>query len=668
MFWLNKIKNFFVNDTWNSESTFYPVLNSSFAPRQIGQTDLLQQYKWWVFPCVNVISESIMGLDYHLKSSKNSDKEINNKNLDLVNPELFRNIAWFMKLAWTCFLWWDKIWNQLVILRPDLVRIEQNLNSWEILYYEYNANWIVRKFSPDEIIAFHNFNPLEAYPQVTKWVSEVQAVAIQSESDNATIKWNWSYFKNNASVSNILKTDQTLWDEVKERLVDKWNNKFRWVENAHKTAVLDRGLSFESYSPSQREMDFVAQRGFTRDEILAIFKVPKAIIWMWEGVNVWNVDAFDRNFSKRTIQPLATQIANVLNQTLFLWIWYFEFTNIIPVDKEELRKDFEAWTITANEYRSAIWKAPLKEWDFLKINPILVSDQVTVLNNWKKEFSEKKFSEKTSEKISSIIKKNLKWSDEWKDERWNIKIKRTDKFEKRYEKELLKIFNQQEDDILNQITKSFENELKFWRKKQVGKPEWDALKYLALYQVLIWPVQNDLVKSEWEIALEEVWVWWVFQIWDETVAKFLRANINKFAKEVDKVTKNKIFDVIDEWNKEWLWAAQISANIRKNVFQPLKKTRIDSITRTEVTRASNYASQKAYIDSWVVESKEWFTSIDERVCPNCNPLHGKIIDLKKDFFKKWDTAAWWLELNYSNVSAAPLHPRCRCTIIPILKD
>ena len=116
-----------------------------------------------------------------------------------------------------------------------------------------------------------------------------------------------------------------------------------------------------------------------------------------------------------------------------------------------------------------------------------------------------------------------------------------------------------------------------------------------------------------------------------------------------------------------MWAAQISANIRKNVFVPLKKTRIDSITRTEVTNASNYGSEQAYIDSWVVESKEWFTSIDERVCPNCNPLHWKTIKLWWTFFKKWDTAAWGLKLDYKTIKRPSLHTNCRCTLIPILK-
>jgi phage portal protein BeeE len=50
------------------------------------------------------------------------------------------------------------------------------------------------------------------------------------------------------------------------------------VNNSHKIAVLDNGLKYNEYKVSQKELDFVESRRFTRDEIFAIFKVPKSIV------------------------------------------------------------------------------------------------------------------------------------------------------------------------------------------------------------------------------------------------------------------------------------------------------------------------------------------------------------------------------------------------------
>ena len=659
---LKKIKNFFANDAGNQQG-FYPALNSIFTPASLSRTDYLTLYKGWIFTATGTISDSIADLDFVLKENKNSDKTKQDKRLEAISPTLLKNISSFLKLAWSCFVWQSPTW--LEVLRPDLVRIDQDSTTWKINYYEYTSHGQVKKFMPEEILAFHNFNPLEAYPVVTKWVSEVQAVAIQAESDNATLRWNWNYFKNNASVANILKTDQMITEENKQRLISKWNSEFQGLNNAHKTAVLDKWLSLESFAPSQKEMDFVAQRQFTRDEILAIFKVPKAVIWMWEWVNVWNVKAFETIFAKRTIQPLAKLIADVFNQTLFKGVGYFEFINVVPIDKEELRNDLNAWAITINEYRAALWKLPLEEWNILKLNPFQVSEPVSLIQP--KENAKSKLSEKTLKIISKAIKKNTKGSDEWKQKRWETKAKRWDKFEKLYAKQLTKIYNVQEKDVLAQVEKSFESQLKFGKRLKVKNPIWNNLKYLALYQSLVWPVQEDLVQTEWDAALTEVWIDAAFQIWDETTQKYLRANISKFAKEIDKITKEKIFDVIEAWNKEGLWAAQITKNL-KGVFTQLKTTRLDSIVRTETVRASEAATERAWKDSEVVESKEWFTAQDERVCPNCWPMHEKTIALGTNYFKKWETAPWGLALTYSDVSSAPLHPRCRCTILPIIKN
>jgi hypothetical protein len=53
-------------------------------------------------------------------------------------------------------------------------------------------------------------------------------------------------------------------------------------------------------------------------------------------------------------------------------------------------------------------------------------------------------------------------------------------------------------------------------------------------------------------------------------------------------------------------------------------------------------------------------------------MNGKIIWLKEDFFKKWSeyvgANGWVLKLDYESVKWAPLHPRCRCTLLPILKE
>ncbi|MFB0965049.1 MAG: minor capsid protein [Patescibacteria group bacterium] len=106
----------------------------------------------------------------------------------------------------------------------------------------------------------------------------------------------------------------------------------------------------------------------------------------------------------------------------------------------------------------------------------------------------------------------------------------------------------------------------------------------------------------------------------------------------------------------------------KAVFSDLKEQRIETIVRTETVRASNDASVEGWKQTGVVKAKEWWTAEDERVAPFDRSLHGKIIALEEDFFKKGDVLevdGQKLHIDYTDIPAPPLHPNCRCTLLPI---
>lgn len=98
--------------------------------------------------------------------------------------------------------------------------------------------------------------------------------------------------------------------------------------------------------------------------------------------------------------------------------------------------------------------------------------------------------------------------------------------------------------------------------------------------------------------------------------------------------------------------------------------RRELIARSETIRSSNRGSEALYRD-WGVQYKEWLTALDDRTCPWCAEMNGKRIPTDGRFFEKGDVfavgqgdAAQKLALNYENVTSPPLHPNCRCTLIP----
>lgn len=81
--------------------------------------------------------------------------------------------------------------------------------------------------------------------------------------------------------------------------------------------------------------------------------------------------------------------------------------------------------------------------------------------------------------------------------------------------------------------------------------------------------------------------------------------------------------------------------------------RADSIARTETAIADVEGNVAAYEESELVESKQWLTA--PGCCPKCAALSGVIIPLN-DYF-----------VVGSFRKNAPLHPHCRCDILPVLR-
>lgn len=78
--------------------------------------------------------------------------------------------------------------------------------------------------------------------------------------------------------------------------------------------------------------------------------------------------------------------------------------------------------------------------------------------------------------------------------------------------------------------------------------------------------------------------------------------------------------------------------------------RVQSLTRTVVQTVATQGALAAYrANTDILSGYEWLTTKDERACPDCRSRDGTVYAFK------------------SRVRP-PLHPNCRCTVIPVIKS
>jgi len=355
--------------TQNDNSWFYSIFNSI----PISTTDYLTFYKWWSYAAIKKISEWITGLKYH--TIDNNWKIKKSKDIDLISDVLLDNIVSYLKLTWTSYIKKSRIWKtvkSLQCLRSDSITLHYKDDNKTILYYEYNYKWNLEKINPEDIIIISDFNPYNPSNYNYRGVWTLNAVSDQLQIEDSTLSWNRDFFDNDWTPWLTFSSEKEIDESIRKRYINAWKQQFTWKWNKHKIAFLDKGIKLDNYSPIQKDIDFVEQRKFTRDEILWVFWVPKALLWLADWVNVWNVKAFEELFFKNTIFPLARKIENAFKKDIDIFKDFsFNFVTDFLIDTALITDDYNSWIITLNEARAMKWLDPLSNWDVLisKISP-----------------------------------------------------------------------------------------------------------------------------------------------------------------------------------------------------------------------------------------------------------------------------------------------------------
>jgi len=90
----------------------------------------------------------------------------------------------------------------------------------------------------------------------------------------AAEKYGAVFFKNNAKPSAILEHPGHLDPDARDNLRKSWNSMHGRVENAHKIAILEEGMSLKNWSMSNEEAQYLKTREFEVKSIASWFGVP----------------------------------------------------------------------------------------------------------------------------------------------------------------------------------------------------------------------------------------------------------------------------------------------------------------------------------------------------------------------------------------------------------
>ncbi|NCD40565.1 MAG: phage portal protein [Bacteroidia bacterium] len=673
-------------------SFFY---NSGIMSNIVTKNDALDFYKSWVYGCVARRSMGLAQIEfkaYKLKGDKvfevlehpvlellnrvNSQMtKYNFIQLSVVYRDLLGASPWILEGG-------DKNGNnptQMYIARPEYFKAEKDKEG-NVVKYVYEIGTYKREYSPNQVIFLKNYNPKNP----DKGIGIIEAVRMTAENDDYMLQSNNNLLKEGAISSGFLETEEILDNKEIKRLEKKSKAKMAGFENAHKIQILQGGMKFKPNVIPPRDLEFIEGRKLNRDEILGIFGVPKSLM-TFDDVNRASAVAGEYQFNKWTLEPLATEICEQLNEFLVpkfdddIWLG---FEPLAKEDEEiELKKKTESvnrWR-TVNEVREMDGLTPIKGGEYiympltslpmiggekksaeiLKIGDARKMDEGRVDLKTEKyvkkmilnrKLRNKKLSEKATKKAYEILegkkkvvfklvdkkaepKKKLELSKDVVEAWYKARMAEEESLEKIWSDTFKKFFKAQEGRFIAKLEKV---------KKSVAEDIGiDVEDELSATIEIINPLMYETVMRGAKQASELINQPAISDF------QFLREWLDKVGEEIGKNINDTTITAFDTTIREGIAQGEnigeLTKRVRK-VFSFAGDTRAEMIARTETARGITEAHLQTYMYYGFNEA-EWLLS--PGACEECVAKSQN---------------QWTMKSIQGEI---PVHPNCKCDIVPI---
>ena len=228
--------------------------------------------------------------------------------------ELWYLTAVYLELTGNCFWYAAPGDSELWVVPTHWVTVLPDAREFVRGYEVRSGGPRAEFFSPEEVIHLKYPNPGDPH-----WgLSPLQANALAVDANAEMLATRQQLFRSGARPGVALQTDQQLSDQTIARLEERLTDKFAGRANWHRPLVLEQGLKASPWTLTPAELDFPESARLTRDEILALFRVPAAVTGLsdhyglgsgpWEGARAM--------FCEGTVQPKLALIAQTLTRDL----------------------------------------------------------------------------------------------------------------------------------------------------------------------------------------------------------------------------------------------------------------------------------------------------------------------------------------------------------------
>lgn len=307
------------NSFWGSTYSFF--FGTSSSGKAVNERTALQTTA--VYACVRILAETIAALPLHTyqRTSGGKEKAAEHSLYYLLhsepNPEMTSFV--FRETLMGHLLLWGNAYAQIIRdgrgrvvglypLLPNKMIV--NRNDQGQLYYQYEKNGCLYILNRHEVLHIPGlgFDGLIGYSPIAMAKNAI-GMAIATEEYGA------KFFANGANPGGVLEHPGVVKDPA--RIRESWNAVYQGSGNAHRVAVLEEGMKFQSIGIPPEQAQFLETRKFQINEIARIFRIPPHMIGDLEKSSFSNIEQQSLEFVMYTLDPWVVRWEQAIQRALF---------------------------------------------------------------------------------------------------------------------------------------------------------------------------------------------------------------------------------------------------------------------------------------------------------------------------------------------------------------
>ena len=362
--------------------------------RPTDYTALVARYEGWVYKCASLNAHAMAAADLDLyvrgTTSRYPTRQLTGRRaktlgdvveveqhpmlelLDKANPihtghEVLVLTALYLELTGNAYWFVDrenplKVPTAIYPLMSQYVRIVKSADGLVIGYVYGKDRLNQQAYDASEIVHFRYPHPGDP----DYGMGPLQAALKPADRGTSIAEYAQGFYDNNARVDFAIRVPAGTPQAERDAVLNTWMQRYRGSKKSHLPAVLsgDMGIETFSYSPADAQALVAAQ--YSRDEILAIFGVPKSFVETTQSRA--EAEAQQYTYAKYTLEPKLKFIESVINEVLLPMFddtgrLFAAYEDVVPENRETdsilTDRALKNWSMTINEARADAGMAPV---------------------------------------------------------------------------------------------------------------------------------------------------------------------------------------------------------------------------------------------------------------------------------------------------------------------